>query len=71
MTYYTASRDTITERLIEPYHLCFFLGALYVIAYCYYRREVRLFALDRIRQWQVTEKGFNVQPDFPWKTIAF
>ncbi|MDN5325616.1 MAG: hypothetical protein PWP41_311 [Moorella sp. (in: firmicutes)] len=62
--YYTASRDAVTERLIDPYHLRFFRGAWYVIAYCHYRREVRFFALDRIRQWKVTEKQFTVRPDF-------
>ncbi|WP_170290989.1 helix-turn-helix transcriptional regulator [Neomoorella glycerini] len=32
ITYYTASRDAITDRLIDPYHLRFFHGAWYVIA---------------------------------------
>lgn len=64
ITYYTASRDAVTERLIDPYHLRFYQGAWYVIAYCHNRREVRLFALDRIQQWQVTGCKFKVTADF-------
>ncbi|MGB9661964.1 MAG: helix-turn-helix transcriptional regulator [Moorellaceae bacterium] len=64
ITYYTASRDAVTERLIDPYHLRFYRGAWYVVAYCHLRQEVRLFALDRIRQWKLTTAQFTIQPDF-------
>ncbi|MGI9862034.1 transcriptional regulator [Moorella naiadis] len=64
IVYYTASRDTVTGRLIDPYHLRFYKGAWYVIAYCHFRREIRLFALDRIQQWQVTGQKFKMAPDF-------
>ncbi|MDN5344365.1 MAG: hypothetical protein PWQ18_476 [Clostridia bacterium] len=64
IVYYTASRNSLTERLIDPYHLRFYQGAWYVIAYCHYRQEIRLFALDRIRECQVTGRKFKVVADF-------
>ena len=68
ITYYTASRDAVSDRLVDPYHLHFYNGAWYLIAYCHSRCEVRLFAVDRIRQWQVTDNAFVISPDFSLET---
>ena len=65
--YYTAGRDTTTRRKVDPYHLWFTAGALYLIAYCQLRRDVRMFAVDRIRSLTVTNHpcqmplGFDVE----------
>ncbi|MDI6907598.1 MAG: WYL domain-containing protein [Thermoanaerobacterales bacterium] len=64
ITYYTASRDDCAERLVDPYHLHFRDGAWYLIGYCHWRREVRIFALDRIRQLTVTNVSFIPDKDF-------
>jgi predicted DNA-binding transcriptional regulator YafY len=67
MRYYTASRDKTTRRKVDPYHLWFAAGALYLIAYCHLRRHVRMFAVDRIRSLVVTNHpcqlplGFDVE----------
>ncbi|WP_322816435.1 WYL domain-containing protein [Chloroflexus sp.] len=53
ITYFTASRQELTHRLIAPYHLLLARGDLYVIAFDHLRSELRQFALCRIRQWQV------------------
>jgi predicted DNA-binding transcriptional regulator YafY len=47
--YYSLSRDAETERRLDPYHLTFVNGGLYVLGYCHLRREVRIFAAERIR----------------------
>ncbi|MGE5580228.1 MAG: helix-turn-helix transcriptional regulator [Bacillota bacterium] len=52
--YYTASRQALSRRKIEPYHLRLFDGAWYCIGYCHERREVRTFALDRMTALGVT-----------------
>ena len=54
MRYYSASRNTTTRREVDPYRLWYAAGALYLIGYCHRRREVRMFAVDRIRSLTVT-----------------
>lgn len=67
MRYYTASRDATSRREVDPYHLRFAAGGLYLIAYCHRRKEVLLFAVERIRSLALTDHpyqlplGFNVQ----------
>jgi len=62
--YYTVSRNELTIRKVDPYHLRYFQGAWYLIAYCHFRQEVRIFALDRIRQLETLEEIFQVKTDF-------
>jgi len=67
MRYYSASRDGTSRREVDPYHLWFAAGGLYLIAYCHRREEVLLFAVERIRSLALTDHpyqmplGFNVQ----------
>lgn len=64
ITYYTASRDAESSRLVDPYHLRCHEGAWYLIGYCHRRCEVRTFALDRVRKLKHTKRQFKVQPGF-------
>jgi predicted DNA-binding transcriptional regulator YafY len=65
--YYSASRDGTGRREVDPYHLWFAAGGLYLIAYCHLRKDVRLFAVERIRSITLTDHpyqmplGFNVK----------
>jgi predicted DNA-binding transcriptional regulator YafY len=59
MRYYSASRDSTKRRMVDPYKLWYAAGALYLVGYCHLRREVRLFAVDRIRSLTIT--------DHPWQ----
>ena len=67
MRYYTAGRDMTNRRKVDPYHMWFAAGALYLIGYCHMRRDVRMFAVDRIRSLTVTNHpcqiplGFDVE----------
>ncbi|MGH7873854.1 MAG: helix-turn-helix transcriptional regulator [Candidatus Binatia bacterium] len=67
MRYYSASRDSTGRREVDPYHVWFAGGGLYMIAYCHLRKEVLLFAVERIRSIALTDHpyqmplGFNVQ----------
>ena len=67
MRYYSASRDQTSRREVDPYHLWFAGGGLYLIAYCHLRKDVRLFAVERIRSIALTDHpyqmplAFNVQ----------
>lgn len=62
--YYTAYRNARSRRMIDPYHLLFKQGAWYLIGYCHNRREVLMFALDRMERLESTEQGFVPDPDF-------
>lgn len=65
--YVPASRNVTTRREVDPYRLWYAGGALYLIAYCHRRRDVRMFAVDRIRSLTVTDHpcqmplGFDIE----------
>lgn len=67
MRYYSASRDKTDRRDVDPYRLWYMAGALYLIAYCHTRRDVRMFAVDRIRSLAITNHpcqlplGFDIE----------
>ncbi|CAM3973402.1 YafY family protein [Kibdelosporangium persicum] len=48
ITYYTASKDQITERTVDPMRLLIVEGRSYLEAWCRRADAVRLFRLDRI-----------------------
>jgi predicted DNA-binding transcriptional regulator YafY len=51
-----------TRRRVAPYKLMFFEGSFYVLAHCGLRRDLRVFALDRIRAVEPTGESFEM-PD--------
>jgi len=65
--YYTATRDRSSRRKVDPYHIWFANGALYLIGHCHLRNDVRMFAVDRILSLPMTllpcqiPLGFNVE----------
>ena len=67
MRYFTAARDATSRRKVDPYHLRFAGGALYLIGRCHNRKEVLIFAVDRILSLAVTNLpcqmplGFDVE----------
>jgi len=64
LSYFTASRREWREREIDPYHLHFHEGAWYVFAYCHWRRQVKIFALDRMAFIQTTGRTFEIPESF-------
>ena len=62
--YYTISRDEITERKVNPYHLYNFEGVWYFVGFCQLRGELRDFALDRILEIKTLKERFNIPKDF-------
>jgi proteasome accessory factor C len=51
--YYTASRDEISDRTVDPMRLLLVEGRSYLEAWCRLAEDVRLFRLDRIDQVEV------------------
>lgn len=59
LDYFTASRGEITSRRIDPYRLLENRGTWYVVAYCHWRKGVRVLALHRIKKYEITEANFE------------
>lgn len=57
--YYSATRDEMTTRQIDPEHLFGAIGNWYVVAWCHLVDDERLFRVDRIRDVRVTGESFE------------
>ena len=64
IVYYTMSRKKESTRRVDPYRIWFFNGTFYLIGFCHMRKEVRIFALDRIKMLHQTNETFEVPEDF-------
>lgn len=54
----------VTTRNIAPYGLMFHEGLWYVLGHCSLRKDIRIFALDCIKGFKITGKGYNIPADF-------
>ena len=64
MRYFSASRDSTGRREVDPYFLRFAGGGLYLIGHCHLRKEVRMFAIERIRSIALTDHPYQMPLDF-------
>ena len=64
MRYFSATRNQITRREVSPYRLWYSQGALYLIGYCHLRKDVRLFAVERIKTATPTNHPYQIPLDF-------
>ena len=64
MRYLSASRGKIGRREVDPYHLWYAAGGLYLIGYCHRRRDVRMFAVERIRSLTITDHPYQLPLGF-------
>jgi proteasome accessory factor C len=61
--YYTASRDEITERTVDPMRLLLVEGRSYLEAWCRSAEGVRLFRLDRVDDVRVLDEPAVPPPE--------
>ena len=64
LRYYSASRNTTGRRELDPYRLWYAAGGLYLIGYCHLRRDVRMFAVERIRSISLTDHPYQLPLGF-------
>ena len=64
VSYYTASRDEMTERDLRPYGIIEHDGEWYLVAHCLLRDRELPFRVDRIRSIELLEKTFDVPKSF-------
>lgn len=59
MRYFTAFRQEVSERVVEPFVVRLTAQGLHMIAYCRFREEFRSFSLHRIKEYNVLEETFQ------------
>lgn len=64
LDYYAFSKQEESTRLVDPYHLTFHQGGLYLIGHCHTRKDLRIFAVERIRGLKVTKQQFTIPNGF-------
>jgi len=64
ISYFTMSRNKNTQRKVAPYNIWFFDGTFYLLGLCMKREEIRTFAFDRIKKFNLTEESFERPDDF-------
>ncbi len=66
LLYYSAHRNEVRERVVQPYHLHHWRGEPYLIAWCQWRQDFRDFFLSRVREWELLAPAdaFTRDPDF-------
>ena len=64
IAYFTMSRGKSTRRRVDPYSLWYFDGSFYMIGHCHLRNEVRVFAVDRVEDFQLLSETFQRPADF-------
>jgi len=62
--YFSASRNRVTRREIDPYRLWYASGGLYLIGHCHVRKEPRLFAVERMKAVAVTDHPYQLPLGF-------
>jgi proteasome accessory factor C len=63
--YWSAGRDQLTQREIDPVTVFFATGAWYVRAYCHRVEDERMFRVDRIRSARATGERFEPPDEAP------
>lgn len=61
---YWSPRGELTERRVDPYLLWYADARLYLVAHCHLRGALRTFLIDRIRDIELLEHSFEVDPSF-------
>lgn len=62
MTYHVQSKNRLTTRRFDPYHLRYSEGTWYVLGYDHHTKHWPVFNLARIQKMTVTEDFYRVRP---------
>ena len=69
ISYFVMSRRKTSQRVVDPYKLWFFDGTFYLLGFCHLRKDIRLFAVDRIQKMVLTDRTFESPPDFDLENL--
>jgi predicted DNA-binding transcriptional regulator YafY len=70
MQYYSASSKQTKEYLVEPYRLAYALGGMYLLAHVPKIRQIRTFAVERIKSLSVRAETFDAPEGTPAEPFA-
>jgi predicted DNA-binding transcriptional regulator YafY len=59
MQYFSASSRATKDYVVEPYRLAYAQGGMYLLAHVQKYRQVRTFAVERVKSVSITENTFN------------
>lgn len=65
ITYHSQSSERTKDYLVHPYRLAYALGGLYLLAYVPEYREIRTFAVERLREISLLEERFTPIEELP------
>jgi len=65
ITYYSPHSKKETQRTVLPLHLVQYMGSWHLIAFCSLRKDIRDFALSRIRSMDLSDKDISLPDDLP------
>ena len=64
LEYKTAKDSEYQERLFDPYHIICQKGSWYLLGYSHSSQAIRLWAMPRIKNCQITKDKFSIPKDF-------
>lgn len=70
LRYFTGRSGEETDRDLDPYHVWYRSGGLYVIGQDHRSGEIRTFAIERIRSIQATPRKFVPREDFDFESYT-
>ena len=70
LTYWTASRDATTERVVDPVRLLTVAGRTYLEAWCRLREDVRTFHLGRVSEVEALDEPAAPPADLPARDLG-
>ena len=62
--YEPLQKTTYMQRELDPYHVVCQRGNWYVIGYCHYKKEIRLFSFSRMKNPELLAEHFTVPESF-------
>lgn len=62
--YKVPMQTQVTSRMVNPYHITCYRGEWYLIGYCRKKKDIRTFAISRIRTAERTGKSYKIPTDF-------
>jgi proteasome accessory factor C len=70
LTYWTASRDATTERVVDPVRLLTVTGSTYLEGWCRLREDVRTFHLGRVQEVVVLDEPAAAPVGLPARDVG-
>ncbi len=64
IVYYSLSSNKTSKRKIDPYNIFYKNGAAYLVGNCHSRKSIRLFRIDRIKEFEVTHEHFSIPENY-------